>query len=69
VVAALADAWVQSAKNATASRAVQDTTSEPMLATQEVGLLGDAVWQAVEVLWGVNAAVKPSSVSIQTKLV
>jgi hypothetical protein len=28
-----------------------------------------AVWQAVEVLWGVNAAVKPSSVSIQTKLV
>jgi hypothetical protein len=32
-------------------------------------LMNHAVWQAVEVLWGVNAAVKPTKTSIQTRLV
>ncbi len=31
-------------------------------------LMNHAVWQAVEVVWGVNAAVKRPSGSIQTKL-
>jgi len=32
-------------------------------------LIDQAVWQAVEVLWGVNAAVEPAKTSIQTRLV
>jgi len=28
-----------------------------------------AVWQTVEVLWGINASVKPKKTSVQTRLV
>jgi hypothetical protein len=48
---------------------VNEAQPEPSEPGHLAAQINHAVWQAVEVLWGVNAAEKPTQTSIQTRLI
>jgi hypothetical protein len=62
-------AQVRSLLGAEAGLVVNENQPESSEGEHLATLIDRAVWQAVEVVWGVNAAVKPTKTSIQTRLV
>ena len=60
---------VRSLLGSEAGLVVNENQPESSEGENLAALMNHAVWQAVEVVWGVNAAVKPTKTSIQTRLV
>ena len=61
-------AQVRSLLGAEAGLVVNENQPESSEGEHLATLIDRAVWQAVEVIWGVNAAEKPTKTSIQTQL-